>query len=131
MKVSVEYDISGQQIADLMITVIESSPFTREWCEGVFLKRAKAHSGEGLWYADPKLYDGDFVIEVIEVTDESLDAPEGRCTHRITAHGMRLGIARMATIARAHFADWLNDEADGTTGDIFLQCVTLGEERYG
>ena len=30
-----------------------------------------------------------------------------------------------------HYADWLNENDDATTGDVFLQCCLFGEVVYG
>ncbi len=40
------------------------------------------------------------------------------------------GLNVMASKYPRHFADFLNENADGITGDIFLQCCLLGEVVY-
>jgi hypothetical protein len=37
----------------------------------------------------------------------------------------------MAREAPQHFADFLNENDDADTGDVFVQCCLLGEIRYG
>lgn len=49
----------------------------------------------------------------------------------ITDERLAQGLSVMAKIAPRHFADFLAGNEDATTGDVFLQCVTLGEVKYG
>lgn len=44
---------------------------------------------------------------------------------------LRRGLEVMAKIAPHHFGDFLAGHEDATTGDVFLQCCTFGEVKYG
>jgi len=41
------------------------------------------------------------------------------------------GIQVMATKYPKHFADWMQENDDADTGDVFLQCCIFGEMIYG
>jgi hypothetical protein len=41
------------------------------------------------------------------------------------------GLTVMATDYPKHFADFMSDNADADTGDVFLQCCIFGECIYG
>ena len=44
---------------------------------------------------------------------------------------IKRGLTIMAKKYPKHFADFLKDDADGDTGDVFLQCCVFGEVIYG
>lgn len=128
MKIAVE--ITPQQLADIMTTVAESSAVTY-WCSAMkpakrsrFQKRAEAMPGP--WYASPDAYGDDFLIDVTEI-----DGIGGAQDHRVNGGRLRAGLALMAEKHGRHFGDLLADNSDSITADVFLQCVALGEVRYG
>ncbi len=41
------------------------------------------------------------------------------------------GLALMQAKYPKHFADFLDETDDATTGDVFMQCAVLGEVTYG
>lgn len=41
------------------------------------------------------------------------------------------GLALMAKLAPEVFGDFIADNIDSTTGDVWLQCAVLGEIKYG
>ena len=42
-------------------------------------------------------------------------------------HAIRRGIRRMAKLYPRHYADFINEDDDAITGDVFLQCCLFGE----
>jgi hypothetical protein len=66
--------ISSSIIAALMTTAIESGyPVTTGrkggWCDAInFVEGTKSSR---LWYADPRIWDGPFIVDVIEIDEES------------------------------------------------------------
>lgn len=131
----IELTVSAQQIADIMTTAIESGGMTRAWCAGVYLRGEWEQKMEAMtkpWYAEAKIYEADFTISVAEIIDESKDAEGSNLRHyRLNAADFAKGIAVMATKYGRHFGDWMAENDDEVTGDVFLQCVTLGEVTYG
>lgn len=121
--------IAPQRIADLMTSAIEGKHMTRAWCAGVFVRGAKAKNAPDLWYADATLYDGDFTIEIREIPDES--KPEKTKAHRVNAADLAAGFALMATKYGRHFGDFMAENEDNVTADVFLQCVALRDLVYG
>lgn len=132
----VSLTIPDERIADLMITAIESGdPVTTAsrggWCSGLYWhsKDADPPEGDGKtpWYADPAIWAGDFLIQVIEVDDETTGH---ETAHLITRTKMEHGLAVMAVKFGQHFGDITGDNIDAATADIFLQCILFGEEKY-
>ncbi len=44
---------------------------------------------------------------------------------------IRLGLQTMADKYPNHWHDFINDNEDATTGDVFLQCCLYGEVIFG
>lgn len=49
----------------------------------------------------------------------------------LTKEKLIRGLETMAKIAPRHFADWIGQSEDATTGDVFVQCVVFGEIIFG
>ena len=45
-------------------------------------------------------------------------------------HALRQGIRRMAKLYPKHYADFINEDDDAITGDVFLQCCLYGKVIY-
>ena len=43
---------------------------------------------------------------------------------------IKRGLTIMSKKERKHFADFLKDDCDQITGDVFLQCCLFGEVKY-
>lgn len=125
-----------RRVADLMVGAIEGNSMTRAWCNGVFWHTRAEDPPERLgpqWYDNPGTYvEPGFFMTVEEVVDESKE-PVGAnvAHHRVDAEGIVRGLELMSRIAGRHFGDVLDLNDDNVTQDVFLQCVALGEVRYG
>lgn len=51
--------------------------------------------------------------------------------HRLDLPAIEKGLEVFATKYPRHFGDWLAENDDATTGDVFLQCCLFGEVVYG
>lgn len=147
MIMKIEVDIPEQRIADLMITAIEGNHMTRAWCHGVYLRALYVDdnellTGENLdakvatlkpagepWYAAPDVYKKSPYIEVLEIIDESVE-PEG---DNIATHTLNFeqGFRLMAEKVPHALSDFMQENEDAITADVFLQLASLGEVRYG
>ena len=50
---------------------------------------------------------------------------------RLDRAAIEKGCQVMAEKFPQHFADWMGENDDATTGDVFLQCCVFGELVYG
>lgn len=125
MKISVE--IKAERIGDLMCSAVEQNHMTRAWCGGVELVKSEATIPEAAnWYCDvPALYEGEFALDVIE-----FDGDEEK-THRVTRDNLLKAFELMATKHGQHFGDFMQENDDGVTADVFLQLFAMGEVKYG
>jgi len=129
-KMKIEIEVPAHVIANMMISAIESGdPVTTAarggWCSAINL--IAGGEARDVWYADAKLYEGDFLIEVVEVDDETT-GHETR--HAVRPDDMIIGLRRMATQFPHLFKEVLGDNTDASCADIFLQCIVFGEEKY-
>jgi hypothetical protein len=58
------------------------------------------------------------------------DQEEGK-VYKLNLGAIHKGIEVMAAKYPRHFGDFLSENSDSTTGDVFLQCCLLGEVVYG
>lgn len=132
---TVSVAITAAQVADLMVTFIESGdPVTMGWCGGVFLETGGSSGVEpgGLWYSKPELYAADdWMIRVLEDEDETGD-PEQCKAHLISRKEFLAGLAKLATSGdySHHLNDIVRNEGDAATADIAMQFVLFGKEVY-
>lgn len=80
-------------------------PHSRYWCREVNIK-------DGIGYAIDWAGDGN--PQKIQITKSKL----------------RLGLIAMAKHNPTQFAALLSGDSDGITGDVLLQFITFGEEKY-
>lgn len=108
--VPTEYEVTPQQIEDLLITAFEEG--IAHWAL-VFKKPEQP-------YWDATLVDA-----------EDPDANGVGTRHRLTLLGVVEGIKRCAHDYPKHFKDFMNGNADATTADVIVQCTVFGEVVYG
>lgn len=130
----IEIDIPAQRIADLMVTALECNDMTAAWCAGVHLIEPARHTlKDSPWYSDPALYKQPFKIEVKEVINEC--APwegDNIKTHVVTQAEFASAMTLWAKGDYAHhLADFIAENEDAVTADVFLQLVALKEVVYG
>ena len=136
MQITTTHEITPRRIADLMVTAIEGG--IGYWCSGVKLRSAgdvnfdRVHKGP--WYDNPEVYENpELKIEVIEA--EGSDGTEN-VTHTIGLKEMEKGFVLLQTFGADHckgycWRDFLNDNEDAITADVWLQLATFGELVYG
>jgi hypothetical protein len=120
--VNVPHGVPAQRIADLIIAALEGG--SNYWCNRFrLIEPQKRVLSEKPWYASPELYvDPDMQIAVED--DEGY-------THVIGAEHIKNALGLMASKHPTHFADFLQEQEDANTADIFLQLVVLKDVVYG
>lgn len=147
--------VTPQQIADLIISAFEHNSMTRAWVAAVRVthpaqKQISFVTGDSNWYADHRLYDkasnvapNGFSITVWEIEDESIyegdlpedgqgDLPDGLKKHEgIDLMRLLRGFEIMAEKSPYQFSEFMADNPDAITADVWFQCVVLGDVVYG
>lgn len=63
--------------------------------------------------------------------DEGYTEINGQTEWALDLGAVRQGLELLATAQSAHFADFLSENDDATTGDVFLQLCLFGEVVFG
>ena len=85
---------------------------------------------EGDWMAAcEKVGEKDAFAGIKISLDDEEPPDDGGCF--LTDVELQQGLQRMARKYPRHFADFMAENDDAITGDVFLQCVVLGEVIYG
>ncbi|MBP1297016.1 MULTISPECIES: hypothetical protein [Bradyrhizobium] len=113
--------LTAQQLADQIVTALEGG--SNHWLERFHSKKGKERATEGPWYSDPKVWDGDFEIEVL--------ADEDSVTHSFTPDKVKDGLAWLMKNHPHRVAEIIEETGDAETADVFLQACVLGEIVYG
>lgn len=87
------------------------------------------------YYYSPLSKGGALIIEDMESREKDEDNEDATYSpgkmYRLDLENISKGLGIMATKYPGHFGDFLNEEADATTGDVFLQCCLFGAVVYG
>lgn len=62
---------------------------------------------------------------------EDIDHPRGTKEVRLDKAAIEKALQAMATKCPGHFADFMDDNADAVTGDVFLQMAVYGDVIFG
>ena len=140
MSVKVEMEFTDKQISGLLCTAFEGGYST--WCtqidyelpEGIdFVEFRK---GGARQYKDENGKEDYFhwaeLVPLVEGCALTMrDAIDKDKPYRITREDIEKGMRIFAKDHTRHFSDFINENDDAITGDVFLQCVVLGEAPYG
>ena len=116
--------VTAQQVADLIVGAIEGG--STYWCSeyNILKTPAEVVPNGVVVYSHPEFWAGDFEIEFKDGEDDDK-------SHTITPEVLKKGIQVMAEKAPRHFRDWMQENDDAETSDVFLQCILFGEIVYG
>lgn len=136
--------ITDEQVASLLCCAFEGG--SGYWCRIVGYNEPTAKYpviDRGM--DDPRIYrHNDYALlpgGAVLCQEEDYDHDEdGYCidedgdrtpVHTLNAQSVEAGLKVMAEKYPSHFSDFLEENYDATTGDVFLQCCLLGEIVYG
>ena len=131
LKIKIEQSISIQRIGDLLCNALEGGSNywymitdkiePKEWTFS-----DKSANGITFLYCYPFNTGGALLIN-----DEKADEPILKKPFRLDIDAIQKGLEVMGQKYPKHFADFLSENDDANTGDIFLQCCIFGECIYG
>lgn len=146
--VSVVHEIDAIRVTDLLVTAFEN-PYTTQWCYGAqlkshgpvqfrtttlikpYLQRAREQAfkliEQSPWYSCPNLWTGDFEIEVHYGEDDNGDA----LVKTVRRQDFLRALSQMAQRHTLHFHDFVQENDDAETADVFFQLAVLGDVIYG
>ena len=125
-KVKFEHTISDDKIANMLVSAFEGG--SNYWCR--IDKFNKPPGTPFKFKGDTEIYrhasypvseGGSLLIK------DTTDGKNYTLDNETIVNGLKI----MATKYPKHFADFLNDNDDADTGDVFLQCCLLKDVKYG
>lgn len=126
MEVITTYKIESKDLADLIVTAFEGG--STHWCESAELTLAPEYEPTAdqlgvVQYSHPQVYDGEYQFKVIYD-----DNQRGKL---IGPKEMQIGMELFANKSPKHFWDFIEENYDAETADVFWQYVVLGDVVYG
>ena len=120
--IAVPVNVTVQRVKDLLCNAIEGG--SNYWVSTLDRKggitRAQAEYRQDV----PFVHGGWLELEEQEQSGKTK-------TFKIDLYAIKNGLATMAEKYPKHFADFVQENDDAETGDIFLQCICFGEAIYG
>ena len=126
--VTTQITITTERIGDLLISAFEGG-------SNYWIHRMEYVPPEGMTLEDkftvgsrldsPKflpLFDGGKIV---------LDPGEGEDRVTLDGPAIRRGLSAMSEKYPKHFADFLAEDDDADTADVFVQCCVFGEVQFG
>ena len=123
-KFSATIELPVEAIASLLISALEGG--SREWCSINKLVKPKK-----LFRHDPEMEIDHVDFPLSEGGAVVINDLEDGGKHRLDLAAITRGVQCMAEQEARHFADAIAENADATTGDVFLQCCIFGRVIYG
>jgi hypothetical protein len=130
MNVNVEVDVPWERIRDLLCNALEGG-------SNYWYRIEKFIAPDKYVNSDPKDIfrhldyptnpGGALLISDAKVADD----PDVFRTERLNMTKLKEGLKVMAQKYPRHFANFMSENDDADTGDVFLQCALFGDVIYG
>lgn len=139
MTIEVKFDIPYNSIANLLIDSLESSSLywasidKKEKPSQIKFREFEDDVENSVRINEGKLYISEYVLNkdgALIIRDNETDNDRLRF-HKLDLEKVKKGLECFAKYQPKHFADFLSENEDGTTADVFLQCCLFGEVLYG
>lgn len=131
MIIKTEVEVTPRRIADLMVSVIEGG--IGYWCKSVKLNIPPEIHFKSPWYDQEEIYnDPGLSIEVVELDPSSDKNVEGSWI--INLKSMERAFYLMQEFGNPkgfHWRDFINENDDAITADVWFQLAVFGEVVYG
>jgi len=126
MEFEVKFKISKERISDLLDTAFEGG--SNYWYvirEHVYPAGKTVHDYKFPYLELPLTEGGSLIID-------SKDDPDKKYSSKVlNLESIKKGLEIMAVRFPGYFQDFLNENEDAITGDVFLQCCLFGEVVFG
>jgi len=147
--ISIPTEVSEGRVRDLLCGAFEGgsgywiSSVTKHYAEGVVAEDFKVESDIGGPYTPAGRFtlEGDYWPSVMLIpfvqgcyltltVEDEVDSDPPK-TYKLDRDTMKRGLEIMAANEPKHFADFLDENDDAHTADVFLQTCLFGEAIYG
>jgi len=127
MSFTVKTEISNQRIQDLLCCALEGG--SNYWCRQHSFRYPEGKGKDDYTYRHLEVaLDGG-----IQLLVEDCDVfGEVAITHELTREVIQAGLELFSKFEpKSHFDNFINENEDAETGDVFLQLCLFNEIRYG
>lgn len=131
MIITTKVEVTPRRIADLMVTAIEDG--IGYWCKSVKLLDPDKKLFKAPWYDDERLYietDRTILIEIKELDPHKDNAG----IYQLDLEKMKRGFELMQEFGKPKgycWRDFINENEDANTADVWFQLAVFGEVVYG
>ena len=136
IKVIQEVNYDAERVGDLLCSAIEGG--SNYWY--YIIDHNRQEVGAEYLHEVPLTDDGFLVFCDKEEMDEHLRIPlhlteftpnEDTTSYKLTREGIAKGLETFRKDYPRHYSDWVQENDDACTGDVFLQCCLFGEVIFG
>ncbi len=123
--VKIELSVSHQALSDLLCNAIEGG--SNYWCQAITRlgkPQTQTNTPIYLYRHEYPFHEGCALLVI-----PSEETPQKECIVDLAT--ITKAIQIMADKHKDHFLNFLNDNADAETGDVFLQLCCFGEVLFG
>jgi len=128
IRIPVVLEFSPQRISDLVVSAVEGG--SNYWSH-IKIFDGQGNRLRGLDAAGPNGCCGKCRVVFKDLQDQSYYGELNLLSEGKMENVAGGGLTRMAGKYPTHFADFLAENDDATTADVFVQCCIFGEVRYG
>lgn len=122
-----ERKITQQELEDMLTTAFEGG--SNYWCSSIRITKTNQEIPEQEFLAND-IASGR-VLEIAVYDNEEVDENDRPKRHLVTREKLIQAFQIMADQEPGHFQDFLNDNCDAITGDVWFQCAVFGKSIYG
>ena len=130
VKVMLPVEVDLHRIGDLLVTAFEGGAnywYLIDEFHPPTEKYRWDEEGQAYRHVDHPLSPDGWLV----ITTKDGDSINGSTRWRLDREALVKGLGTMARRYPRHFADWMGEQDDAETGDVFLQCCLFGEVIYG
>lgn len=127
MKITITKDIELQRISDLLCCALEGGSnywYMIEAYKQPMMWDFDSNETEGKHYAQDYPLNAGGALKISDMEDDDK-------IYWLNMDAIKKGLQVMADKFPVHFGDFLGEDEDAATGDIFLQCCLFGDIIYG
>lgn len=134
-EVQVNYPITEDSVRNLLVSALEGG--SNYWMSLLKYEFPPNTTREDFTEGQYTVPDGNdnwpiaYVLPFVPRGGIVLQDKEEDCTHTLIVEKIVQGLRTMANKYPTHFMDFINENDDAETADVFLQCCIFGEIVYG
>mgnify|MGYP001205215659 CR=1 FL=1 len=134
MKITIEQDIPDHRISDLLCGAFEGGSNywyqIEEFIKPVNFDNTDPENRRIRHLSYPQNEGGALIISTV-VADGEPEYGEELKTYRLDLEALSRGLRLMSINYPRHYRDFLTENDDADTSDVFLQCCLFGKTIYG